>query len=46
MSYPIKALKASGVCQKVIVSTDSEEYGEIALACGADSFMLRDTLDR
>ena len=43
MSYPIEALRVSGVCQKVIVSTDSEEYGEIALTCGADSFVLRDT---
>ncbi|MDE0042253.1 MAG: hypothetical protein OXT74_09470 [Candidatus Poribacteria bacterium] len=42
MSYPIEALRVSGVCQKVIVSTDSEEYGEIALACDADSYVLRD----
>ena len=42
MSYPIEALRASGVCKKVIVSTDAEEYGKIALTCGADGFLLRD----
>lgn len=42
MFYPIQALRTSGVCDKIIVSTDSERYGEIALECGADSFLMRD----
>ena len=42
LSYPIEALRASGICDKVIVSTDSEEYGAIALEHGADTFCLRD----
>ena len=42
MFYPIQALRTSGICDKIIVSTDSECYGEIALECGADSFLMRD----
>ena len=42
LSYPVEALKASGVCDAVIVSTDSHEYGSIALANGADDYMMRD----
>lgn len=42
LSYPIEALKASGVCDAVVVSTDSEEYGSIALANGADDVAMRD----
>ena len=41
LSYPIEVLKASGVCDTVIVSTDSHEYGSIALANGADDYMMR-----
>ena len=41
MSYPIEALKRSDVCDKVVVSTDSDEYGEIALAHGADDYFVR-----
>ena len=43
LSYPIEALKASGVCDSVIVSTDSHEYGGIALANGADDYIMRDS---
>ncbi|MDE0298608.1 MAG: hypothetical protein OXN17_08255 [Candidatus Poribacteria bacterium] len=41
MSYPIEVLKRSGVCDKVAVSTDSDEYGQIALAHGADEYLMR-----
>lgn len=41
MAYPIEVLKCSGVCDKVAVSTDSEEYGQIALAHGADEYLMR-----
>lgn len=36
MAYPIKAALASGCFDKVVVSTDSEEFGEVALSCGAE----------
>lgn len=42
LAYPIEALKASRVCDAVVVSTDSEEYGSIALANGADDVAMRD----
>ena len=44
LSYPIEALKASGVCDAVIVSTDSEEYGKIATDNGADDYLLRNAI--
>ncbi len=43
LSYPIEALKASGVCDTVIVSTDSEEYGSVALDNGADDYIMRES---
>ena len=42
LAYPIEALKASGVCDAVVVSTDSVEYGSIGLANGADGVLMRD----
>ena len=41
-SYPIESLKMSGVCDKVIVSTDSELYKDIALECGVDDVVMRE----
>ena len=41
LAYPIASLRASGICDKIIVSTDSEEYGEIAVEHGADAFLTR-----
>lgn len=42
LAYPIQALRASGVCDKIIVSTDSESYATIALAQGADDAVIRE----
>lgn len=42
LAYPIQALRASGVCDKIIVSTDSESYATVALAQGADDAVIRD----
>ena len=41
LSYAVEALRTSGVCDEIIVSTDSESYGEIALAEGADDYVMR-----
>jgi len=41
ISYPINAAKESGVIDKVIVSTDSEEFAEIAREWGAEVPFLR-----
>ena len=43
LAYPTESLKASGVCDKVIVSTDSEKYRRIALEYGADDVVMRDS---
>lgn len=43
LSYPIEALKASGVCDTIVVSTDSHEYGSIAVANGADDYIMRES---
>ncbi len=41
MAYSIEAAKKSGIFTHVMVSTDSEEYAEIAKACGAEVPFLR-----
>lgn len=41
IAYTIVAARASGVFQKVLVSTDSAEYADIARAYGADVPFLR-----
>lgn len=41
MAYSIAAALESGVCDRVIVSTDSERYAEIALYYGAEVPFLR-----
>lgn len=42
MAYIIRALKASGGCDVIVLSTDSHEYGDIALKHGADDYYIRD----
>ena len=42
LSYPIESLRASGVVSAVVVSTDSEEYADIAMKHGADDVILRE----
>ena len=42
LSYPVEVLKASGVCDAVIVSTDADEYANIALENGATDAVMRD----
>lgn len=42
LAYPVQALRASSVCDKIIVSTDSESYAAIALAQGADDAVIRE----
>lgn len=43
LAYPIEILKASSACNKVIVSTDSKHYAELALQYGADSAIMRES---
>ena len=43
LAYPIELLKVSGVCDKVIVSTDSELYRGIALEHSADDVVMRES---
>lgn len=42
LSYPIRAAFASGVVDKVVVSTDDSEIAEIAVRYGADVPFIRD----
>ena len=35
ISYAIEAAQKSGVCEKIVVSTDDEEIAEVARECGA-----------
>lgn len=42
LAYPIEILKASNVCHKVIVSTDSEYYAQLATEHGADGVAMRE----
>lgn len=41
LAYSIEAAKESGVFEEVMVSTDSENYAEIAKSCGASVPFLR-----
>ena len=41
-SYPIDTLKRSGICRRVIVSTDSQEYADLAMQHNADDAVLED----
>lgn len=41
MEYSIEAALSSGICDIVHVSTDSDEYADIAKQCGADVPFLR-----
>lgn len=41
LAYPIEVLQCSGVCDTVVVSTDSGEYGQIALEHGANDYFMR-----
>ena len=43
LSYAIESLRASGVCNRIIVSTDSESYAKLALANDADDVVIRDS---
>ena len=43
LAYPIEILKASGACHKVIVSTDSKPYAELAIQHGADYVIIRES---
>lgn len=43
MAYPIEILRKSGVCDNIVVSTNSEDYEKIALEHGADSVVIRET---
>ena len=42
LSYPLESMIISGICDKIIVSTDSEEVAEIALKYGADDVVMRE----
>ena len=42
MAYPIESLRESGICNRIIISTDSREYGDIGVEHGADEYVLRD----
>ncbi len=42
MAYTIEACLESGCFQRIHVSTDSEEYAQIAIKYGADVPFLRD----
>jgi N-acylneuraminate cytidylyltransferase len=42
IAYTIRAALESGVFDRVVVSTDSEEIARIALSCGADVPFVRD----
>lgn len=41
IAYSIEAAKASGLFEKIIVSTDTDEIADVALANGANSVMWR-----
>jgi N-acylneuraminate cytidylyltransferase len=41
LAYAIGAARESGVCERIVVSTDSEEIAEIAVRYGADVPFLR-----
>jgi CMP-N,N'-diacetyllegionaminic acid synthase len=41
LAYSIEAAKESGLFEEIMVSTDSEEYAEIAKQCGANVPFLR-----
>lgn len=41
LAYPINILRNAGVCNKIVVSTDSKAYKDIALQHGADDVVMR-----
>ena len=41
-SFPLKTLANSGVCDKIIMSTDSDEYRSIAMKYGYDHVIMRE----
>ena len=41
IAYSIDAAKASGLFDKIIISTDSEEVAEVAKSFGADAPFIR-----
>lgn len=42
ISYSIKAAQQSALFEKIVVSTDDSEIGELALELGADEYLVRD----
>ena len=42
LAYPIESLKNSKVVNKVVVSTDSPQYADLAMKHGADAIVIRD----
>lgn len=42
LAYPIASLRASAVCDRIIVSTDSDTVGELGVTHGADDYVMRD----
>ena len=42
ISYSIKAARHSALFEKIVVSTDDSEIGELALTLGADEYLIRD----
>ena len=43
LAYSIEAAQKSGIYSHILVSTDSEQYGEIAMQCGAEVPFYRST---
>ena len=39
--YPVEILRTSGICHRIVVSTDSEEVREIAIRHGVDDVVMR-----
>ena len=42
MKYPLESLRLSGICDEIVVSTDSDEIGDLAMKYGANSIIKRE----
>lgn len=42
LSFPLRTLSVSGMCDKIILSTDSEEYRKIGAQYGFDHIIMRE----
>ena len=40
--FPLDAIRASGVCDYIVLSTDDPECGQLGIDAGADAYILRD----